>query len=140
MPRTVTGGEPASAPLMRNHGRCFATGSSRSSLPASRCCITAMLVKSFEIEQIEYMVSAPAATLRLEVGVAEAAAPQQLLVVDDRHGDARQSLLDGLGIGPGIEQPQRLHHARIAGEGFRRYGCGCAGVSGRLRAQGGRQQ
>ena len=41
---------------MENHGRCLATGSSRRSRPASRCCITATLVKSFEMEQIEYIV------------------------------------------------------------------------------------
>ena len=38
--------------LMVNQGMCLETGSSRRSLPASRSCITPMLVNSFEMEQM----------------------------------------------------------------------------------------
>ena len=38
--------------LSENQGKCFATGSSSRSLPASRSCIAAMLVNNLEIEQM----------------------------------------------------------------------------------------
>jgi len=70
---------------MRNQGRCFATGSSSPSLPASRCCITAMLLNSQEIEQIEYIVSAVAATFGSSIRF-----PRQGRRQQEQRGDCAQ--------------------------------------------------
>src|SRR5687767_10085690 len=51
------GTEPLCSLLIANHGRYAVIGSSSLSLPASRSCITAVAVNSFEIEATRYSVS-----------------------------------------------------------------------------------
>jgi hypothetical protein len=53
----VMGTEPVCSLLIANHGRYAVTGSPSLSLPASRSCMTAVAVNSFEIEATRYSVS-----------------------------------------------------------------------------------
>ena len=63
-PSIVTGPASGKPSLIVNQARCFATGSSTLSLPWSRNCRTPTEVKSFEIEQIEYIVDGVAGSFR----------------------------------------------------------------------------
>ena len=63
-PSTVTGPASAWSSWISYQSRCFATGSSRATLPWSRSCNTPTAVKSFEMEQMEYIVDAVAGSCR----------------------------------------------------------------------------
>ena len=62
IPSTLTPGPSGYVCSRSYHGRWSETGSSISTLPSSRCCITPIDVKSFEIEHTEYIVEGVAAT------------------------------------------------------------------------------
>ncbi len=63
-PSTVTGPASGKSSWISNQSRWLATGSSRSTFPRSRNCSTPTAVKSFEMEQMEYMVDAVAGSCR----------------------------------------------------------------------------
>ena len=108
----MIGRSSAPAGFTLNHGRYFDTGSSSRSLPCSRSCMIAVAVNSLLCDAMRNFVAASSASLR-GVGMAEARRPDQLLVGDHAHGNARQAAVSELALDPGGEQANRRLHVGI---------------------------